>query len=134
MYRKKTHTDQYLNFTSQHPLHQKLGVIRTLLDRKEAIVTEEADKEEEDKIKNALSQCGYLKWAVEKVKNQAKEKSKNKGRKKENNQEKSNGMVVIPYIQGVSERLQRVYKKYNIQTAMKPVNTLKVFWCTSRTI
>ena len=34
-------------------------------------------------------------------------------------------MVVIPYIQGVSERLQRVYKKYYIQTAIKPVNTLK---------
>lgn len=29
------------------------------------------------------------------------------------------------YIHGVSERLQRVYKKYNIQTAMKPINTLK---------
>ena len=126
VYRKKTHTDQYLNFTSQHPLHQKLGVIRTLLDRKEAIITEEEDKkEEEDKIKNALSQCGYPKWAVEKVKNQMTENIKNKGRKKENNKEKSNGMVVIPYIQGVSERLQRVYKKYNIQTAMKPVNTLK---------
>ena len=48
-----------LNFTSQHPLHQKLGVIRILLDCKEAIVTEEEDKEEEeDKIRNALSQCG----------------------------------------------------------------------------
>ena len=105
-------------------------MIRTLLDRKEArkeaIVTEEADKkEEEDKIKNTLSQCGYPKWAVEKVKNKMTEKSKNKGRKKENNKEKSNGMVVIPYIQGVSERLQSVYKKYNFQTAMKPVNTLK---------
>ena len=83
VHRKKTHTDQYLNFTSQHPLHQKLGVIRTLLDRKEAILTEEAhNKEEEDKIKNALSQCGYPKWAVEKVKNQMTEKIKNKGRKK----------------------------------------------------
>ncbi len=30
-----------LNFQSQHPLHQKLGVIRTLMDRMENIVTEE---------------------------------------------------------------------------------------------
>ena len=44
IYRKKTHTDQYLQFSSHHPLHQKLGVIRTLLDRNDSIVTEEEDR------------------------------------------------------------------------------------------
>ncbi len=47
IYRMKTHTDQYLNFDSQHPLHQKIGVARTLLDRMNTIVTEETDKQEE---------------------------------------------------------------------------------------
>lgn len=33
MYRKKTHTDRYLQYTSHHPLHVKRGVASCLLDR-----------------------------------------------------------------------------------------------------
>ena len=33
--------------------------------------------------------------------------------------------VFIPYIQGFSEKLQKIYKKYNINTIHKPYNTLK---------
>ena len=69
IYRKKTHTDQYLQFSSHHPLHQKLGVIRTLLDRNDSIVTEEEDRKlEEDHIRKALSVCGYREWTINKVK------------------------------------------------------------------
>ncbi|XP_072022972.1 uncharacterized protein [Amphiura filiformis] len=126
VYRKKTHADQYLNFASQHPLHQKLGVVRTLLDRKDSIVTEEEDKQQEEaRVKQALNRCGYPNWAIEKVKQQMTDKSKAKKKQKDKTAEKNNGMVVIPYVQGVSERLQRVFKKHNIQTAMKPHNTLK---------
>ena len=71
VYRKKTHTDQYLDFQSQHPLHHKLGVIRTLMDRMENIVTEEQDKKEEElRIRTALTHCGYPKWALDRVKQQ----------------------------------------------------------------
>ena len=69
IYRKPTHTNQYLQLTSHHPLHQKLGVIRTLYDRKDSIVTEEADKaKEEDIIKQALTTYGYPSWALDRVK------------------------------------------------------------------
>ena len=34
-------------------------------------------------------------------------------------------MVVLPYVQGLSESTSRIMKKYNVNTAMKPHNTTK---------
>ena len=85
VYRKKTHTDQYLDFNSQHPLHQKLGVVRTLMDRKDNIVTEQDGREEEDqRIRKALAECNYPKWAMDKVQQQM--ESKQQKKKKTNKQ------------------------------------------------
>ena len=65
VYRKKTHTDQYLNFSSHHSLHQKLGAIQTLLDRCNNIVTDPEDRrKEEEYITKGLQECGYLKWTI----------------------------------------------------------------------
>ncbi|XP_072051605.1 uncharacterized protein [Amphiura filiformis] len=104
VYRKATHTDQYMNFISHHPLHQKLGVVRTLLDRKNKLVTEDQDKAEEEKhIKDALQKCGYPAWSVKKVKNQMAKPKPMKERTKKSEATKSKGLVVIPYVEGVSE-------------------------------
>jgi len=43
VYRKKSHTDKYLNFSFYRPLNHKLAVIRTLLERCHSIVMEEDD-------------------------------------------------------------------------------------------
>merc|ERR1712048_719405 len=44
IYRKPTHTDQYLNFSSNHHISQKLAVGKTLLRRADVFITEEDDR------------------------------------------------------------------------------------------
>ena len=64
VYRKPTHTDQYLQFDSNQPLQHKLGVIRTLHHRCMMLCTEEDDKMKEiEHLKKVLSVSGYTKSA-----------------------------------------------------------------------
>ena len=98
-----------------------MGVIRTLMNRCEEIVTEGEDKEEErGTIMKALEDCGYLRWTVKNVKDDMKKKVQQKGTNKQENDVKSKGMVVLPYVSGLSEKLARIFKKRGIVTAMKP--------------
>ena len=129
--RKKTHTDQYLNFFSHHPLQHKLTVVRTLLDRCFNLVSGEEYRQAEEKhIKDALSQCGYPPWSMKRAKNDIMKKKDqecmNKRKKKKSETEKkSKGMVVIPYVKGLSEAVIRVFKNHRVSTAMRPYQTIK---------
>ena len=65
VYDKKPQTGQYFNFNSRHHLHQKLGVICTLIDRAYSIVSEEDDmRAEQDFICSFLKRCGYPEWTL----------------------------------------------------------------------
>ena len=78
VYRKKTHTDQYLNYAPHHPKHQKLGLVRTIMNRCETITSEEGDKKEEvEHLREALRVCGYPSWALNKVTDSCKKKKNN---------------------------------------------------------
>ena len=46
VYRKPTHTNQYLNYTSHHSTSAKQSVITALFDRADNVVSSEEDKEE----------------------------------------------------------------------------------------
>jgi len=123
VYRKKTHTDQYLHFTSHHPLQHKLSVIKTLMDRKDKVITDPQDKQqEEEKIKEALKLCGYPDWAFKKSNNKPKSKENSK---KSPSDKKSRKMVVLPYKEGLSQRVQRSFNKFEVATAFIPHKTLR---------
>ena len=46
-------------------------------------------------------------------------------KKKSENENQSKGMVVIPYVKGLSEAVSRVFKKHRVSTAMRPFQTIK---------
>ena len=108
------------------------GVIRTLFDRKNNIVTEEDDKIEEKKVQEALATCGFPKWTFEKVKNQMKQKTSKKVTKKKDDTNKCRGMTVLPYVNGVTEKISRVMKSYNVAAASKPHTTLRSLFGPSK--
>ena len=128
VYRKKTHTDQYLNFSSHHPLHHKQGVVRTLIDRAESIITDPEDKAVEyEHISKALVNCGYPKRVIRGVirrRNTPKETSTTSKRPKDVNYG-NRTMVTVPYVQGLSEKVQRIFKRHGVQCALKPNHTLR---------
>ncbi len=126
VYRKPSHTDQYLLWTSEHPTAHKLSVIRTLYERATTI-TEEKDRQEEEKhIQHALTLCQYPSWAINKGKQQVMNKEKRKKDKKikhtQKTDDKPKDIITIPYIRGITEPIQRIMKKHHIHTAVKRHN------------
>ena len=67
VYRKKTHTDRYLNFNSNNPLEHKKSVIKSLYDRAEKICDPNNLIEEELHIKKVLLNNNYPEKLITKM-------------------------------------------------------------------
>lgn len=121
IYRKKTHTDHYLQYDSHQPMEHKLGVIRTLTHRANTVCsTEKARQEELSHLKKVLSISKYPKWAWDAPGGKSKQPPPRKqtpGGKK--------GHITLPYIRGLSEALNRTIRKAGIQVHTRPINTLR---------
>ena len=65
-----------------------------------------------------MSECGYTKWAWKMANrhNPVRDRSQ---------EEESKGLVVLPYVHGVSEPLKRIFSKHNMKVVFKPVSTLR---------
>ena len=90
-------------------------------------MTEENDRVEDEKhIRSAMKTFGYPEWSFRKVEHQRRVK-KSKQSEKPSNVERTSRkhLAVIPYVQGVSDPLERIFRKHNIATAVKPHQTLR---------
>jgi hypothetical protein len=101
VYRKATHTGRYLDFSSNHPPHIKRGLIQSLYKRTSVICQEHQDLcDEICGLKLDLQLNGYPRGFIDSVIN-------SKGSSRLNKEEKPLCCVYIPYVKGVSEKIQR---------------------------
>ena len=124
VYRKPTHTHQYLNYTSHHSISAKQSVITAFLDRADNVVSSERDKEEgKQHILAALQQNGYPRDFIMKTVKQHNRRIEQTAKVTEESKPKKK--ISPPYIQGASEQLRRTFNKYNIKTIFHTPTTIR---------
>ena len=117
VYRKATHTNMYLAFDSHHPVQHKRSVVSTLMRRANTIPSSEALRTEETShVQDSLQVNGYPTKFIE---NAAQPRSG-----LQSHHPGPAGLAVVPYVQGVSDRVKRTLQHFNIRTAFKPIRTL----------
>ena len=68
VYRKPTHTDQYLYYSSNHQTSCKEGVVSSLFNRAYSIITNKDDLHKENaRIKQVLKENGYQESIISKI-------------------------------------------------------------------
>ncbi|XP_068704583.1 uncharacterized protein [Montipora foliosa] len=123
VYCKPTHTDQYFQFSSHHPLIHKLGVIRTLEHRANTLIThvDEVEKEKEH-IRKALNLCGYPCWAFQKASSSSQRDHQRQGQEQRTGPSGSwNIRITIPYVTCVSDAMKSVFRSFGFPPLSSPV-------------
>ena len=127
VYRKPTHTDQYPSFTSHHSTRSKQSVITALFNRAEKVITNNTElKQEQQHITKVLQSNGYNKQFIDKTRRQwhLKKQNKNNNQPAEKEPEPVR-RINLPYIQGISEQLQRTISQHNIKSTFYTTTTLR---------
>ena len=141
VYRKPTHTDQYLQWDSHHHLSAKFSVIHTLSHRPSTVCSKpELLQQEKDHLRKALTKCKYPKWALDKVEKRLNRSTRevsdgfsNQAAQPVTNEVKNKGHIVIPYTQGPCESIKKICGRYGIQTHFKGGRTIKNLLVSPRT-
>ena len=131
VYRKPTHTDQYLHWDSNHHITAKQSVLNTLAHRAK-VVSSSQDRLDKalQHIKTAHLACQFPNWTLNQwhhrfFSNNQTIYNNHTNSTNQNNPTKMNINLMIPFIPGISEKFKRLCKAKGIQVHYKGTNTLR---------
>ena len=128
VYRKPTHTNQYLAFSSNHPIHVKKGIVKCLKSRaidlsshKEELVAEI------DRLFDIFRDNGYPAKVLGDLLY-----SDVGSRAVDRSSVRPLTTVTLEYIPNFSEMIRRVLAQFNIRTVFKSSTTLRSLLCSTK--
>ena len=122
VYRKKTHTDRYINFLSHHHPWVKSGVISCLRNRAMRVCDDKHLKMEMIHLKRTFRANGYPFGLVSKGLHQRNHPPPSQG--DTTTQEKST-LLYLPYVRHTSKHIQRICRQIGVKTVFKSRGTLR---------
>ena len=125
---KKTHTDQYLQFSSHHPSFHKQSVARTLFTRASTHSFSLVQcTEEETHIVEALHNNGYTNKFIKDCHRKVQRRKPTSPLVSSSNipERASPIRATIPYVQGQSELISRILHTLDIQVVFRPLTTIR---------
>ena len=131
VYRKPTHTDQYLHWDSKHAITSKYSVIGTLYHRARTVCSNPNQLQNEEKhLFKSLNKCKHPNWALNRVRLKSqtsapKKSNQNSKKSAQNNNRGPKTHIVVPCHQGLSESFKRTCRKYGIEVHLAGGHTIK---------
>ena len=122
IYRKPTHTNNYLNYRSNHHPKVKMGIVKCLETRAKRICNEEGYRTETNQLKNVFTSIGYPANKIESLLNIKKKTGITHGEQPTKEDKKT---LVLPYIPGLSENISTSCKKLDVRIAFSSKRTLR---------
>ena len=129
VYRKPTHTDQYLHWDSNHHITAKQSVYNTLAHRAKTVSSTQDNLQKElTHIKTALHHCQFPSRALNQWEhkfNKTQPPTAQGNNSNSSNSNKYKATIVVPYINKTAEKFKRLCKNRGIQVHFRGTNTLR---------
>ena len=135
VYRKPTHTDQYLHYSSHHQTSCKENVVSSLFNRAYSIITNKGDLHKENaRIKQMLKENGYRESIINKIfrritNNHSLPQSQQLTQATDIQGKEIKTSINLPYVEGTSEKLRRILRSHKIRSTFYTEMTLRKLLC-----
>ena len=135
VYRKPTHTDQYLHYSSHHQISYPQSFVSSLFNRAYSIIINKDDLTKENaKIKQVLQKNGYQEGITREIfkkitNNHCLFHSKQQAKSLDLPKAEIRMSVNLPYVEGASEKLQRMLRSHKIRSTFYNESILHKLLC-----